>query len=201
MDNYFWHLWWLCLALTDLTVTWNVYNSQRDDWGEAAAVKVCEDRNKRFVVVCVFCLCACVKLRYNTQQKEKRSLSCLCSTGCQCLTGACDWLLLYVPLLTLPPVWLGRSAVVTRKQGRSLSLGLKISSGDMAWSIWGQSSLARAALAASPFSLESFSQTIKNKKERKTQKCGFIHMMSFQKNYLFNIAATSMLYNLSAHRN
>lgn len=86
---------------------------------------------------------------------QQRSMSCLLPTGCQCLGGACDWLLLYVPLLTLPPVWLGCSAVVTKKQGRSRSLGLKISSGEMAWSMCGQSSLASAALAASPFSLES----------------------------------------------
>lgn len=80
------------------------------------------------------CVCVWKNLRCDTQHRgeDKRALTTLHARGCQCLTGACDWLLLYIPRLTLPPVWLGRSAVVTRKQGRSRSPGLKISSGDMA---------------------------------------------------------------------
>lgn len=66
------------------------------------------------------------------------------------------WLAAYVPFLTLPPVWLARSfPEVSRKQGLSRSTGLKTSSGDTAWSMWGQSSLARAALDGSPFTLKS----------------------------------------------
>lgn len=98
------------------------------------------------------CVCVCVPVGGGNKGIRERVSPVY---RCQCLGGACDWLLQYVPLLTRPPVWLGRSAVVTRKQGLSRSPGLKISSGEMAWSMWGQSSLARAAFAASPFSLES----------------------------------------------
>lgn len=65
----------------------------------------------------------------------------------------------YVPFLTLAPGCVARPVMFSRKHGVSPrgSQELKIcpSSGEMAWSMCGQSSLASAALAASPFSLGS----------------------------------------------
>lgn len=67
-----------------------------------------------------------------------------------------------IPLRMLPSGECAKSPVDNRKQARSrlyLSLAPGVtgdfSSGERAWSIVGQSSLASAAFAASPFCLES----------------------------------------------
>lgn len=81
----------------------------------------------------------------------------ICSCACVCQTTASrrD----NIPFLTRVPVFVDRLPTFSRKHGVSPrdSLGLKSwpSSGEMAWSMWGQSSLASAALAASPFTLGS----------------------------------------------
>lgn len=66
----------------------------------------------------------------------------------------------YIPFLIPPSGGQGYSPVDKRKQGPYLSrvperVKGRPSSGVIAWSMWGQSSFASAALATSPFSFES----------------------------------------------
>ncbi len=82
---------------------------------------------------------------------------CVCVCVCQAIASHSG----YIPFFTRVPVFVDRLPTFSRKHGVSPrgSLGLKIwpSSGEMAWSMWGQSSLASAALSASPFTLGSSS--------------------------------------------